>query len=90
MREERTNGAAARDDEQPYDDSLITCYQCCKTLFAPHWLAIQGGYSHDFRAFQPGPRQLHGNTQRRRQERNADRVSRNRRPTAKKNTLPIL
>lgn len=33
-REERTSGAVARDDEQSYDDSLITCYQCCKVLFA--------------------------------------------------------
>lgn len=32
-REERTSGAVARDDEQSYDDSLITCYQCCKVLF---------------------------------------------------------
>lgn len=43
------------DDGRSQDDSLITCYRCCKAVFAPSTILVvhryRAGYSHDFRAF---------------------------------------
>lgn len=43
------------DDGRSQDDSLITCYRCCKAVFAPSAILVvhryRAGYSHDFRAF---------------------------------------